>query len=158
MNSESSPVLRPHLRVRPTFLAGCATVVVVLILPDALIGRPLLQKASLVIASLAIIFGWYFLVALHDAHPSWRKWIATVTTIYLTLSVPVFFFEMSQMRWFMHHPLLSKYAGPWVHWGFIMVCLGVVGSFFGSGRARIALVAGSVLLLVLRLSMGVWVY
>jgi len=63
----------------------------------------------------------------------------------------------------MRHPLhhtFEMYVWPWVHWGYqgyLPVLLGVAGSFAGRGRARIAFVVGSILLLVLRESMGTWV-
>ena len=58
----------------------------------------------------------------------------------------------------MKHPVLSMYARPWVHWGYLFIYLGVVGSFLGRGRARIAFVVGSILLLILRESMGAWLF
>ncbi|MFY9844393.1 MAG: hypothetical protein WAK23_14880 [Terriglobales bacterium] len=65
------------------------------------------------------------------------------------------------MRWLMRHPWhqwLSMYVRPWVHWGYTFVFLSVICSFLGRGRARIAFVVGSVLLLMLRFAMGIWVY
>ena len=87
--------------------------------------------------------------------------IALAAAIYLVVSLPVFFFELSQIRWLMLHPMrswISVYVRPWVHWGFTLIFFGIVGSFLARGRARIALVIGSVLLLDLRLAMGTFTY
>jgi hypothetical protein len=60
--------------------------------------------------------------------------------------------------WFMHAHWASLYVRPWVYWGFIFVYFSVAGSFLGRGRASIAFVLASVLLLILWKSMGRWMY
>jgi hypothetical protein len=163
MNSTNQVVRRESwFRVRPKFLAGCAAVVVVLILPSLIAHSRILEQAILVLAALAILAGW-FLLLLKDPGPErdWRSLIMLMTAVYLVASLPVFLLELSQWRWFVRHPLrswFSMYAMLWAHWGFIFVPLSVVCTFLGRGRARIAFVIGSVLLMVLRDAMGTWVY
>ncbi len=159
MNSTSHSIDRERLfRVRPRFLLGCAISLLVLILPGAVHGRKIVQRLVLVVASLAIACGWVFLWKYREPSQAWRAVIALVASLYLTISPPIFFFESAPMRWMGRHPLISLYAWPWAHWGYLLVLFGVAGSFFGRGRARVAFVVGATLLLVLRLSMGIWVW
>jgi hypothetical protein len=164
MNSMNPTMDRRNLfRVRPTFLLACVVFLIAFFLPDTIRGRHVVQRAFLVLASLAIVSGWFFLLKYREANSTWRTLVALVTSVYLTASVPVFLFEMSQIRWLMRHPFhhtFEMYVWPWVHWGYqgyVPVLLGVAGSFLGRGRARIAFVGGSILLLILRASMGTWV-
>lgn len=148
-------------RIRPKFLAACVAVVVVLILPDAVAPSLVLKRLVLVLAALAILAGWLLLLKEARRKTTWRSLVALVASVYLVASLPVFLFEMSQVKWFMRHPWhywLSIYVRPWVHWGYIFVFLSVICSFLGRGRARIAFVTGSVLLMVLRFAMGIWVF
>jgi hypothetical protein len=159
MNSASQSISREKwFRVRPQFLLGCAIFLLVLILPDAVHGRRIVQRLLLLVASLAIAWGWFFLWKCREPNQTWRVVIALVASLYLTISPPIFFFESAQMRWMGKHHLISLYAWPWAHWGYLLVLFGVGGSFFGRGRARLAFAIGATLLLVLRLSMGVWVW
>jgi hypothetical protein len=146
--------------VRPKFLAGCAAVVAVLILPDVVAQSFIMKRALLLLAALAIVAGWFLLLKDHGPRKTWRALIALVASVYLVASLPVFLFEISQVKWLMRHPWhywLSIYVRPWVHWGYVLVSLSVVCSFLGQGRARIAFVAGSVFLMVLRLATGTWI-
>ena len=111
------------------------------------VGAPRRHRVWLVLS----IEGW-------GPNQTWRNVIALVASLYLTISIPVFFFESSQMRWLGRHHMLSMYAWPWAQWGYALVLGGVVGSFFGRGRARVAFATGAILLLILRLGMGIWVY
>lgn len=162
MNSTTQVAVRESpLRIRPKFLAGCAAVVVVLILPELVAHSSILKRTVLLVATLAILSGW--LLLLKDTWPkaTWRAVIVLLTSIYLVASLPVFLFELSPWRWFVRnswHSWFSMYARPWVHWGYIFVFLSVACSFLGRGRARIAFVTGSVLLMVLREAMGTWVF
>jgi hypothetical protein len=148
-------------RVRPKFIAGCAAVVAVLILPDVIARSRILQQVVLLLAALAILAGWFLLVKDSGPKTTWRSVMALISSVYLVVSLPVFFFELSPWRWFVRHPWhswFSMYARPWVHWGYLFVCLSVVCSFLGRGRARTAFVTGSVLLMVLRLAAVTWVF
>ena len=162
MNSTNQVVgQEPWFRVRPKFLAACAAVIAVLILPDVIAHSYIIERAVLLFAALAILAGWFLL--LKDPWPkaNWRAVIMLLTSVYLVASLPVFLFELSPWRWFVRHPWHSRfsmYAMPWVHWGYIFVFLSVMCSFLGRGRARIAFVTGSVLLMALREAMGTWVY
>jgi len=150
-----------HVRIR--FLLGCVVVLIVFFLPDAIRGSHGVQRAVLLIAGVSIFSGWFFLLKYREPNSTWRALIALLASVYLTASIPVFLFELSQIRWLMRHPLhhmFEIYVWPWVRWGhqgYIPVLLGVAGSFLGRGPARVAFVAGSVLLLALRASMGTWV-
>jgi len=161
MNSTGQVVDRESpLRIRPKFLAVCAAVVVVLILPDLIAHSHILARLVLLLATLAILTGWFLLLAGSDPKTNWRALIALITSIYLLISLPVFLFELSPWRWFVRHPWhswFSMYAMPWVRWGYIFVFLSVICSFLGRGRARIAFVTGSVLLMSLRAT-GNWVF
>ena len=58
MNSMNQVVDQKRLfRVRPKFLAGCAAVVAVLILPDAVAQSHVLKRVVLLLAALAILTG-----------------------------------------------------------------------------------------------------
>ncbi|HZR63971.1 MAG TPA: hypothetical protein VFA85_02430 [Terriglobales bacterium] len=136
----------------------------VITLPGVVHGNHILKRVFLLLACLALVSGWFFLLKDREPNSLWRASITLLTSVYLTASLPVFFFELSQMRWLMRdsmHRVFSAYAWLWVHWGshgFLQVFLGVVGSFFGRGRARIAFLTGSVLLMILWAAMGTWGY
>jgi hypothetical protein len=164
MKSENNVIDRSNLfRVRPIFVLGCVVFLLVVFLPDAISGRHGVQKLLLLSAGVAIASGWLFLLKHREANSTLRTLVALTTSVYLTLSLPAFLFELSQIKWLMRHPFhhaFEMYVWPWVHWGYqgyAPVLLGVAGSFAGRGRARIAFVVGSILLLVLRESMGIWV-
>ncbi len=152
---------RRSFRVRPEFLAGCAAVVAVLILPDVVAQSHVLKRVVLLLAALAILAGWLLLLKDRGPKTTWRTLIALIASVYLVASLPVFLFEMSQVKWLMRHPWhhwLSMYVRPWVHWGYTLVFLSVICSFLGRGRARIAFVTGSVLLMVLRFATDPWAF
>ena len=110
---------------------------------------------------MAILSGWLLLLMDGGPKMTWRALLALIASVYLVVSLPVFLFEMSQIKWLMRHPWhhwLSLYVRPWVHWGYILVFLSVILSLLGRGKARIAFVAGSVLLMVLRFATGTWVF
>jgi hypothetical protein len=164
MKSENPAIDRSNLfRVRPTFVLGCAVLLLVFFLPDALRGRHSTQKFLLLLASFAVASGWFCLLKYRQPNSTWRAFVALVTSAYLTASLPAFLFELSQIKWLMRHPFhhtFEMYMWPWVHWGYqgyIPVLLGVAGSFTGRGRSRAAFVTASILLLILRESMGIWV-
>jgi len=147
--------------VRPRFLAGCALVVALLLLPDVVAQSHILERVVLLFAALVIFLGWFLLVRDGEFKTTWRSVAALTASIYLVVSLPVFVFEMSQIKWLMLHPWhhwFSIYARPWVHWGNAFIILSIIGSFLGRSRARTAFVTGSILLLVLRAAMGTWVY
>lgn len=148
-------------RVRPKFLAACAVVVLMLLLPDVVAQSFVLKGIALLFATFCVMYGW--LLRFKDPTPNkdWRSPVALIASLYLAVSLPVFFFEMSQIKWLMRNPWhswFSAYVRPWVHWGYALILLGVVCSFAGRGRARIAFGTASILLLVLRASMGTWVF
>jgi len=161
-NTSDQVVDRRHFfRVRPKFLAGCAAALAVMILPDAIANSHILRRAVLLLAAMAVLSGWFFLVKDGPPKTKWRASVVLVAAVYLVASLPVFLFEMSQIKWLMRHPWhywFSIYVRPWVHWGYLAAFLSVVCSFFGRGRARIAFVTGSVLLMVLRFATGGWVW
>lgn len=147
--------------VRSKLLAGCALVVALLFLPDVVAQSHIMKRVVLFIAALAIFLGWFLLVRDGELKTTWRSVAALSASIYLVVSLPVFVFEMSQIKWLMRHPWhhwFSIYVRPWVHWGYAFIILSIIGSFLGRGRARTAFVTGSSLLFVLWAAMGTWVY
>jgi uncharacterized membrane protein len=134
----------------------------VFLLPAA-IRQAHVQRLLLAFAALAIAVGWFSLIKYREQNSAWRSAIALVSSVYLTASLPVFVFELSQVKWLMlnpHHSLFSAYTRLWLRWGYqgyLFVLLGTAGSFFGRGRARAAFLIGSIALLILRASMGVWI-
>jgi hypothetical protein len=108
----------------------------------------------------AVILGWVFFVTDRETKMTWRSVIAMIASIYLIVSIPVFWIE-THVRLLMRYPWhrwLSMYVEPWVHWGIFLILSSIICSFLGRGRARIAFVTGAALLLVLRLAMGTWFY
>ena len=162
MNAPSQVVGRENqFRVRPNFLAGCATVVAILILPKVVAGSRILEQAVLLLAGVAILAGWFLLLKDRGPRTAWRALITRIKSVYLVASLPVFLFGLSPWKWFVRHPLhswFSLYAKPWVHWGYAFVLGSVICSFLARGRARIALVTSSVLLMVLWEATGTWVF
>lgn len=146
-----------RFRVRPSVLIGCALLFAVVVLPILFSHKYYAQMSLLLAASLCVISGWFALVRYRELDATWRGWIALLTSVYLTVSLPGFFIEFSPMMWFIRTHWAQIYVRPWIHWGFIYVYLSVAGSFLGRGRARIAFVLASVLLLILWESMGRWV-
>lgn len=150
-----------RLVVRPHFLLACAAVFLILILPSVGWHKPLVQGLYVLIASLAILSAWYFLLTPRDGAGRARTMITLATSLYLTASIPIFVYQFSGIRWRLQHPLpdslISMYVRPWVHWGFLLLALGLAASFFAQGRERIALLTASVFLLALRASMGTWI-
>jgi hypothetical protein len=144
--------------VRPAFVLAGVAFLIVLLLPSLIASWPVLQRGTLALAAVAVGSGWVLLVKDRSEPKSrWRAWISLATAAYLTASMPTVFFELSQWKW-LRHPAASIYVRPWVHWGYSLMLLGVLGSFCARGRARVALVIGSVVLLSLRASMGTWVF
>ncbi len=147
--------------VRPKFLAGCAAAVSVLFLPDIIALSYALKLTTLGLATSSILSGWFLLLMDGGPKQIWRYVLATIAAIYLVISLPVFLFEISQIRWLMRHPWahwFSMYVRPWVHLGFVLIFLSIIFSYFGQGRARLAFVTGSLLLLVLRLATDTWLF
>jgi len=160
MNTKPQFLRQASFRVRPRFLAGCTAILVVLVLPSVTRDSHAIQGALLLFAAMAILVGCILLLV-DRPKMTWRTGAVVIASVYLAVSLPVFVFEMSQVKWFMKYPrhaLLSMYAKPWVHWGYILIPLGVICSFLGKGRARIALVIGAMLLLVIWEAMGTWVF
>jgi len=149
--------------VRPIFLFASAAFLAVVTMPGVVRGSHTLKRICLWSAALLILLGWCFLVKDRPPNSLWRKLIALTTSAYLTVSLPVFLFEMSQMKWFMRHPMrhaFDLYVWPWVHWGYggiLPVFLGVVGSLFGRGRARVAFLFASTLQMILWAATVTWV-
>lgn len=149
-----------HFSVRPIFIAGCVVVAAVLLLPAVVGASYFLKLTVLLLATVAILSGWFLLLKEHRQKTTWRSLIALISAVYLVVSLPVFLFEISQIKWLMRHPWhywFSMYVTPWVHWGYLLVCVSTICCFLGRGSARIAFVTGSVLLLVLWLATGTWV-
>jgi len=148
-------------RLRPKFVAICVAFIIILILPWEIKDSLLLQRGLLFLAATAIFVGWVLLLMDRPQRANWRTVAAVITSIYLVASLPVFVFEMSQMKWFMLHPWhwwFEIYARPWVHWGYVFVYLSVIGSFLGRGRSRVAFLTGALLLMVVWEAMGTWVF
>jgi len=144
-------------RIRPTFVLVCVGVLATLLLSDVIGKLPLLQQALLILAAFAVGSGWLLLFRDYGQASRARAWISFVTAIYLTACLPAFFFELHPWRWLVHRTV-SLYVRPWTHWGLAAMCLSIIGSFCASGRARVALVAASVALIILRASMATWLF
>ncbi len=146
-------------RVRPGFLLSCIALLAAFLLPDAIAHRHNLQLAFLAASGIATAFIWLFLMKEHIPGHPWRSWLAAITCLYLTASIPAFLIELrATVAGVIAHPWSSMYLRPWVHWGMSLVLLGVVVSFFARGRTRVALVTGSILLLIVRFSIPWWWY
>lgn len=148
-------------RVRLGFLGCCAALIAFLILILGVKNQHILQRTLLFLATIAILVGWTLLFMDGLPQQGWRKLITLITSAYLVISLPVFWFEMSQVRWFTrspHHIWWSLYARPWVHWGYIFISLSISCSFFGKGWMRVAFITGAVLLMVNWATMSTWVY
>lgn len=147
------------LQVRPLLLLTCSAAILVILLPGEVRGHRTAQWLILIFANSAILLGWFFYLTDREWNSKWRKFVALATGLYLIASIPAFFFEFSPVKWFMrNHQWSSLYVRPWVHWGFVLVYLGCVGSFFGRGRGRIAFAVASVLLIILWESMARWIF
>jgi len=156
MMSASQPIERKRrFLVRPVFLLGCAVVLLVFFLPGALSHNAYAERVLLGFATGAILSGWFFLLLRPEPNSRWRSVIALVASIYLTMSLPAFAYELSPFYWWMHHRSPVFYLWPFVHWGYALPLFGLIGSFFGRGRARIAFVVAGTALMVIRLA-GYW--
>jgi hypothetical protein len=143
---------------RPAFLLACAAILLVFLLPNAIERRRVAQFLILALSSIAIVTGWFCSARYADSNAIWRKLAAILTAVYLSCSVPAFVFELSSLRWLMTAPnWVSVYLSPWVHWGDILILLGIAGALCGRGKARIAFVTASILQLILWESMGRWI-
>jgi len=95
MNSVNQERQRNNwLVVRPRFLLACAVVLLILILPSVGWQRPLVQAVYVVIASLAILSAWYFLLKPRDSASRARTMITVATSLYLTASIPIFVYQI----------------------------------------------------------------
>jgi hypothetical protein len=145
--------------VRRSFLLGCAVFLFALILPNALMDSRTLQSTALLLAGVAIFLGWIFLL-LDGPKLTWRAATATIASVYLVISAPIFFFKLFPLRWFLsipHDHWVSIYAWPWAHWrGLILTLSGVFCSLLGRGRARIAFVTAAVLQWAIWASIAIW--
>jgi len=156
MTSASPPMERKgRFHVRPGFLLGCAIFLMVFFLPGALWNKLYAQRALFALATVAILSGWFFVLLSPESNSRWRSVIALVASIYLTISLPAFAYELSPFYWWLHHRAPLFYIWPFVHWGYALTLLGLIGSFFGRGRARIAFVIASTVLVIIRLA-GIW--
>jgi multisubunit Na+/H+ antiporter MnhG subunit len=146
-------------RVRPAVLLACFGILLVMLLPDAMREHRSAKWLLLTFGSLAVILGWFFYIRHHENNSKWREFIALITAVYLTASIPAYYFEFFPIKWLMRGPHWSAlYVRPWVHWAFIFVYLSVAGSLLGRGRARIAFTTGSILLLILWEAMPRWIW
>jgi hypothetical protein len=125
--------------LRPVLLLWCAVGLIVFFLPNVIRGKYLLQCTILLIASMSVISGWLLLFTRGKPNNLWREIVVLITSVFLTSSIPVFLFELSQIRWLMRHPLhqvFSTYAWMWVkspYNGYSLVLLNVFGSLLGRG-------------------------
>jgi hypothetical protein len=166
MNSVNPAVdRRKPFQVSPSLLLGCCVALLVFLLPDAIRGRHGLQRLTLLLAALAVAAGWVLLIRYPRPSNKRRTLVALAAAVGATASLPVFLFEMSQTKWLMRHPqhhLFSMYVWPGRGQsgfnGYVPVLLILAGCFSGRGPARVAFIAGCILLLILRASMGTWVY
>lgn len=143
-------------QVRPGFILAIACLAILFTVPDLIARRPLLQEGTLLISVIAVGCGWVWLIRDREKGSTWRKWASIITAAYLTASIPAFLFEMRRRR--LLNPAASAYVRPWVHHGYLLVCLGVLASFCLQGRRRLALLLASMLLFSLRTSMGTWAF
>jgi hypothetical protein len=156
MTSASQPMERKRrFHVRPVFLLSCLVFLLVVFLPGALWNKPPAQRTLLGLATVAILSGWFFLLLRPESNSRWRSVIALVASIYLTMSLPAFAYELSPFYWALHHRAPLFYIWPLVHWGYALTLFGLVGSFFGRGRPRIAFVVAGTVLMIIRLA-GHW--
>lgn len=160
MNSASSGIDRGKqlFRVRPNFILACIAVLAVLGAPGAIRGSLPTQRLVLLFAGVSIASGWFFRFRDRTPNGTWRASIALVTSIYLTTSIPAYCLAFfASVWWVFQHHTFWIFLGPWATWGHVLAYFGVAGSFFGRGRARIAFVVGSTLLMVLMESTGKWI-
>ncbi len=168
MNDTHAGVTQPDklLQVRPAFLLAFLSFSVIVVCLITVSAHPnhALKRLFLSLAALALALGWFFLIKDWRSICPWRAWVALITTIYATISLPVFLFEMNQIYWLALNPMhrrFSAYVSPWVHSsgnGLLLVFLGLVGSFYARGRSRIALIIANTFLLVLRFWTIRWVF
>ena len=147
---------KERFRVRPSFLLGCAIFLLVIFLPGVFSNKAHAQRVLLGVAIVAIISGWFFLLMRRESNDGWRAVVALAASIYLTISLPAFAYELAPFLWWLHHRAPLLYIWPFVHWGYALTLLGLIGSFFGRGRARISFVVASMALMIIRLA-NVWV-
>jgi len=146
-------------RARTGFVLLLVGLLMVIIVPELIHDRRFAQYLVLASASVAIASGWLFLIKYPEPNSRWRAWIALLTSIYLTASIPVYLFELSPIKWFWnYHPVCSMYAMPWVRLGSIPIFLAVAFCVLGRGRARIAFLVGSFLLVILWAGTSPWLY
>ncbi len=147
-------------RVRRGFLLSCMALTAAFFLPSAIAHRHNVQLVFLAASALATAFGWLFLRKEGIPNSSWRSVLAITTCAFLTLSLPAFFIEVSASMSFAFapHQWTSLYLRPWARWGMLLALLAVIASFFARPRARVALVTGSILLMVVRFSIPWWWY
>ncbi len=145
-----------RFHVRPAFLFGCAIFLLVFFIPGAVAHKAYPQRLLLGLAVAAIISGWFFLLTHREPNSRWRWLVASAASIYLTISLPAFAYELSPFNWWLHHRAPLLYIWPFVHWGYLLALFGLIGSFFGRGRARIAFVIASTVLMIIRLA-DIWI-
>jgi hypothetical protein len=154
----NTAALETRPRVRTGVLILCAILLGIALLPTVISGRHSLQFLLLWVAVAAQLLGWILLVKNREFTLTPRGWIAAIASACVTISIPAFFFELHGLEWFMRHEWVSPYLEPWVHWGFLLIPLGALGSSLGRGRSRLAFLAGSVLLLILWQSAKAWIF
>jgi hypothetical protein len=145
-----------RFHARPAFLFGCAIFLLVFFIPGIVAHKAHAQRVLLGLAIVAIISGWFFLLTHRESNSRWRSAVALAASIYLTMSLPAFAYELSSFNWLLHHHAPLLYIWPFVHWGYLLALFGLLGSFFGRGRARIAFVIASTVLMIIRLA-DIWI-
>lgn len=154
-----------RFRVRPIVLLGCGSALAILLGPPLIAHWRGVQLCLLLIASLLFLWGWFALLKYRELSQTWRGWVAVAPAAYLLLSVPAFFYELYGLIWVMRHHWITfeewfgrYYVIPWGHWGFVLIFCGVVSSFFGRGKSRVAFVLGGTLLMILWASIPPWIF
>jgi hypothetical protein len=105
---------------------------------------------ALFVATVALTVGSLFLYRDSGSYHSLQMWVTLVAMISLAISIPTFvLFAMVTLRSLMSSHVLFVVSNILTRLREPLAGVAWIGSFFGRGRSRLALVVGSTLMIVL---------
>jgi hypothetical protein len=141
---------RSSLRIRPGLLLFSIVFSVVLLLGLTPIprllgkGHTVARISVLLVATIFILIGCFFLNKDSESYRPWRMWATLVAIICIAVSIPAFvLFTAIPLRMLIWSRFGYAVSRVLMSWGDLLSSVGWVGSFFGHGRSRLFLVIGS---------------
>ncbi|GEM_PF-4726044 len=156
MDSLEIPTGRPSLSVRPGLVLALLVVAFFAILNFTRHGYFLATSSAPVkwavfaIAAAGVCLGWYFTYVERTFGWPVRIWVALGGAIAITLSLPAYVLSAAvPYKYILASTLLSAIAPPLYRWQAMLAAIGLLASFLGRSRSRVAFVLAGTLMIAL---------